>query len=188
MKPDILAGQLSVLIQDLLGLLIEYPRDLRVTHQLHPGRIDFRIRPNINDQGRVVGRDGTHIRAIKLLLSRAGERYGIQVVAVLDEDETGRRVPDPLRPPSGLVASPIVPVRVLHSILGALTDKAPTIQVARSPSMPVEWQVAISPAGHADLDFLTDAAHEASPIEAICDLYKAVGKRNNVTIKIELAK
>ncbi len=67
--------------------LIEHPEDASVVHEQNGERHDFHIRLNQVDIGRVIGRNGHTIEAIRSLVGAAAEKNGLQVGVEVDEAE-----------------------------------------------------------------------------------------------------
>lgn len=67
--------------------LIEHPEDAAVVHQQKGEHHEFHIRLNQVDIGRVIGRNGHTIEAIRSLVDAAAERNGLSVGIEVDEAE-----------------------------------------------------------------------------------------------------
>jgi len=67
--------------------LIEHPEDASVLHQQNGDQHEFHIRLNQSDIGRVIGRNGHTIGAIRNLVAAAAERNGLHVAVEVDEAE-----------------------------------------------------------------------------------------------------
>lgn len=74
---------------DLLGAivrpLVDHPDDVVATERSTEGGVAIDFKVNADDGGRVVGRGGETIRAIRLLLEFAGDMRGARVVADLED-------------------------------------------------------------------------------------------------------
>ena len=188
MKPEVLAANIRVLLHDILYLLIEYPRDIKVTYKLQVGRIEFEVMPNINDQGRVVGRDGAHIKALQCILARIGHKFDQQIVVELKEDQNGRRIFEPVRAPNGLTVGCTDAGRVLGDIAAAVSEEEARIRIDRTlENGKVIFTLGIYPASKADYDNLMAPGPDGMSVyEAAGVLYKAVGKRNGIEIKVDI--
>lgn len=63
-------------LEFILGHLLEYPDEVMLS-EIPQGRTTvFRLRMRQSDVGRVIGRNGQTIRAIRALLSSAAARHG----------------------------------------------------------------------------------------------------------------
>ncbi|NOY00743.1 MAG: KH domain-containing protein [Verrucomicrobia bacterium] len=67
--------------------LIEHPEDATVVHEQKGERHEFHIRLNQTDIGRVIGKNGHTIGAIRNLVGAAAERNGLNVAVEVDEAE-----------------------------------------------------------------------------------------------------
>ena len=59
--------------------LVDYPDDVVLDHRQDPGRITYLISLNRNDIGRLIGKGGGTIKAIRDLMSAAAEKNGQKV-------------------------------------------------------------------------------------------------------------
>ena len=74
-------------LQFVLRHLIDYPDELVLTKLEAPKKIIFRIRLRQSDIGKVVGKHGQTLAAIRNLISAAALRHGEKVVLEIVEDE-----------------------------------------------------------------------------------------------------
>jgi uncharacterized protein len=63
-------------LEYVLKQLVEFPDELVITHQETPKRITFHLRLRHSDVGRVIGKHGQTIAAIRNLLNAAASRHG----------------------------------------------------------------------------------------------------------------
>ena len=75
----------------VLRHLIDYPDDLILTKLETPKKTIFRIRLRQTDIGKVVGKHGQTIVAIRNLLNAAAARHGEKAVLEIVEDEGAGR-------------------------------------------------------------------------------------------------
>lgn len=78
--------KLSLLGRDLVKLLswmVDYPDDVRIEERPHRGNVQFRATVAEEDLGKVIGRKGRTVRAIRTLLdaraSLDGCKYGLEI-------------------------------------------------------------------------------------------------------------
>ena len=71
----------------VLRRLVDYPDELVLTKLEAPKKIIFRIRLRQSDIGKVVGKHGQTLAAIRNLISAAASRHGEKVVLEIVEDE-----------------------------------------------------------------------------------------------------
>ena len=67
--------------------LIKHPDQASVVHEKDGERHLYRIRLHPEDAGRVIGRNGKTIGAIRSLAIASAQRHGIRVDVELDENE-----------------------------------------------------------------------------------------------------
>ncbi len=65
--------------------LILHPEEAGVSHEENDGRHLFRIRLHPDDAGRVIGRNGRTIAAIRCLALASAEKHGLRIAVELDE-------------------------------------------------------------------------------------------------------
>jgi predicted RNA-binding protein YlqC (UPF0109 family) len=71
-------------LEYVLRQLVEYPEEIVLTHQETPRKTVFYLRLRRTDVGKVIGKHGQTIRAIRSLLSasaaRSGQRAMLQIL------------------------------------------------------------------------------------------------------------
>ena len=60
--------------------LVEYPDEAVLTHREESGKIIFQLSLRKSDVGRLIGKGGTTINALRELLNAAAEKQGKKVV------------------------------------------------------------------------------------------------------------
>jgi len=73
--------------------LIDHPEDAAVLHEADDDgqRHEFRLRLNQEDVGRVIGRNGSTIAAIRSLAMAAAQKNDLKVAVEIDEDEEAKQ-------------------------------------------------------------------------------------------------
>src|SRR4051812_8823872 len=75
--------QAEALLRDTLNSFIAAPSDLALVVRVHEGAAYFTARPSPNDYPKVIGKSGSHIKALQFLLFKLGqaqgEIYGVNV-------------------------------------------------------------------------------------------------------------
>ena len=80
------------LVEYVVGSLVTEADAVKVTATEHPGRVEVDLSVASDDYGRVIGRNGQTISAIRTLASVLGKRHGVDVaVEVTNPDEPSRR-------------------------------------------------------------------------------------------------
>jgi predicted RNA-binding protein YlqC (UPF0109 family) len=64
----------------LVQQLVEYPDEAVLTHREEAGKIYFQLALCKSDVGRLIGKGGSTINAIRELLNAAGERQGKKIL------------------------------------------------------------------------------------------------------------
>lgn len=77
---------MAEMVRGLVTPLVTHPDELEVTRQdLNDGTIMIEMRVNEEDAGKVIGRQGRVIKAIRTVCRAAGSRHGVDVeVELLD--------------------------------------------------------------------------------------------------------
>ena len=71
----------------VLRQLVEYPDDMILTKVDSPKKVIFKLRIHKSDIGRIVGKHGQTIAAIRNLLNAAAARHGQRAMLDIIEDE-----------------------------------------------------------------------------------------------------
>lgn len=71
----------------VLRQLVEFPDEIIITKLEQPKKIVFKLRLRQSDIGKVVGKHGQTLTAIRGLLNAAGSRHGQRVFLDIVEDE-----------------------------------------------------------------------------------------------------
>jgi predicted RNA-binding protein YlqC (UPF0109 family) len=93
-SPFIMQSFLEYVVKNL----VDNPAAVSVEHSLLDGRSLFDIRVGLGDMGKVVGKQGQTIDAIRSVASAAASKYGEQVDIELVEDHPPQR-PRPAQTP-----------------------------------------------------------------------------------------
>lgn len=193
MNPEItnedVAADTAALLRSLIELLVDRPADLTVDYRMMHGRVDFIVMPNINDQGKVVGKQGAHVKALKFLLARIGESAGQQYVLRLDEDPWGKREPEKPKPEAPPTYSYAKHLMVLGDILKAFHPEWTDVSVTAVPGQ--RYVFRISTASGLDYGLLVSQRQGGefegqSLVTALGTLYRAAGLRDGVEMRIEV--
>lgn len=79
------------LIVRLASALVDDARAVQVEMQPLTKRVNFLVKVDINDHGKLVGRRGAHLKALKLIVKLMGQRHGESwELRALDPDESDR--------------------------------------------------------------------------------------------------
>lgn len=85
------------LVEQIARTLVDYPDDVKVTETQEIDTIVLELRTHPDDTGRVIGRNGRTVRAIRTLLaaggSKLGKRFTLNVLS--EESSQPPRAPAP---------------------------------------------------------------------------------------------
>jgi hypothetical protein len=73
----------------VLRQIVDYPEDIVITKVEAPRKIVFQLRVRKSDIGKVVGKHGQTIAAIRSLLTAAASRHGQKAFLDIIEDASG---------------------------------------------------------------------------------------------------
>jgi len=182
------AEEVTTLLKRLLEVVIDYPRDLELDYRLLVGRTDWRIRGNINDQGKLVGRQGAHIKAVGFIMSAIGNSRGQQYVVRLEEGQ-GERHPEIGRRPASPTYSCTAKLQLLKDILAEVLEEPAEVQVWKDGcDSPPTFVFTIVAKRIQDYESLVQApfADESTLIGACGTLFRAAGHCDGVVLKLEV--
>lgn len=83
-----------LLLTQLLKAIIDHPEDLRIETKEFQARVEWRVRVHIDDQGKVIGKMGAHIKALQFLFACIGYATNVQYRIQVLEPEEPRRGPE----------------------------------------------------------------------------------------------
>jgi uncharacterized protein len=90
------------LLMSLARGLVDRPEQIELRSQPADGGTLFELKVAPEDVGKVIGRDGRTVNAIRTLLSVAAQRRGVKArLEVLDDRRTAVPVPPTEPPPAG---------------------------------------------------------------------------------------
>lgn len=69
----------------VVGKLVEHPDEVAVSHREDQGKITYLLELNRGDIGRLIGKGGSTIKAIRDLLSVSGEQKGKKAALRISE-------------------------------------------------------------------------------------------------------
>lgn len=74
--------------------MIDKPDALKITTDEHPARVDWFVSIDIDDQGKVIGKKGIHVKALQFLIGLFGLKYGQQFRLTVHDPIPGHRSKD----------------------------------------------------------------------------------------------
>lgn len=179
----------ALLLRRIVESFTDYPADLTLESKLLPGRVDWRLRVNVNDHGKVIGRNGSHIRALQYLWAQVGESCGQYFVLRLDENPVGKREPEKRRPTPNPAFSCVGHKALLSDFLDQVLSERPAIEVRREQAR-VEFVFVIDCERVQDYERLVCVTTETTQtvITELGTLFRAAGHKNGVGFKLEVPK
>ncbi len=188
MTTDDIAEDVCAMLRRVIETIIDRPRDLAIDYRPMRGRIDLHVTPNINDQGKIVGKGGAHIRALKYLMAQLGERQGQQIVIYLHENDGGRRFPDPVRAVGKPTYNTAGHLALLQDLLNGLLDEPPSITVVRESGFAQPAFVFVIEARRVqDYERLVPVGEGSqSLVTELGTLFRAAGHRDGVSFRLEV--
>jgi predicted RNA-binding protein YlqC (UPF0109 family) len=69
----------------VIGKLVEFPEEMLITSSEDDRKAVFRVRLRKSDVGKVIGRNGQVIKAIRQLLSAAASRHNKRAILEIEE-------------------------------------------------------------------------------------------------------
>ena len=83
-------------LEYVIKQLIEHPEEMVLTKLEAPKKVTFRLQLRQSDIGKVIGKHGHTIDAIRNLLSAAAVRHGQRVTLQIIEEGGAEHAPDPV--------------------------------------------------------------------------------------------
>lgn len=183
--------QTTLLLRRLLESFTDHHGDLELKFREMPGRVDWLLKGNLNDQGKLVGRQAAHIKAIKFILAELGEVAGEQYFIRLMEANAGERgMPAPPRvAPADYDTTPAM--ELLYDLLKAMLDEPPTIGLIKDMAGDQPgWTFRIQCGRIQDYEKLIEPV-DGEPanqtlLTSLGTLFRAAGNKDGVSFKIEV--
>lgn len=179
--------QRAPLIVRIIEAIIDDARSLELDTEPLTRRVNWRAKVNVNDAGKLIGKKGAHLKALRVLVGLMGQRFGeVWHVAVDDPDEGDIHEKPPI--PMATDYKPAEALAFLVEILDAILTEKPSIGVAPGVE-PSEFLFVIWPTSVADFETLVKpynlGREEIAPIAALGTLFRAYGRQQGVNFRIE---
>ncbi len=182
----------SPIIERLLLALVDDPRAVQLEANCLPGRVNWSFRVDVNDTGKVIGKGGTHLRAIQLIIELMGKAAREEWHAK-PNDPTGKsreRRPDTEPPESH---SPFSDCSLLGSLLALMRINT---KVEATGNVADGFVFKIRCVQFQDHDALLDmhaAIYSRNQMEreplnligALGSLFRSIGRRQGVRYRID---
>jgi predicted RNA-binding protein YlqC (UPF0109 family) len=86
-------------LRNILSRIVYHPEDIEILTTIFRGAVYWNIRANADDQPKIIGKGGTHIRALTFLVAEMGLSADSMYKLKLSEPEHGQRS-DSTKPPT----------------------------------------------------------------------------------------
>lgn len=118
MNPDL--AKTESLTRRLLNRIIYHPENLEIEHTEFHGAVYWNVTAHADDQPKIIGKGGTHIRALTFLIAEIGLSADSMYKLKLNEPEVGTRTESTQASPKNYDATPAAQIlqEVLESIFG----------------------------------------------------------------------
>jgi predicted RNA-binding protein YlqC (UPF0109 family) len=63
------------LLRDLVSRFVDHPDALEIAHQVAEGSTYFVLKPHLEDEGRLIGSSGSHVRALSFFVASLGRAH-----------------------------------------------------------------------------------------------------------------
>jgi predicted RNA-binding protein YlqC (UPF0109 family) len=184
--------QRDELIHALICGLVDNERAVELDCRAMPSRVDWRCKVDLNDMGKVIGRQASHIKAMKVMVSLMGRRYAEDWRFVVVDPPEGKRGRDVIIP-NATEYDEAGAVAFLRELLGAMIDETPAIAITKQQGSGVlTYGFKVCPQSYADTARMLDPVQVTkfetlAPIAALGTLWRAYGRQEGCIFTIELA-
>lgn len=197
--------QLSDLLRDLAGALVDKPEAIRVATQAAlDGTSYWAVKGDPEDESKLVGRDGSHVNALRLVVQEIGRANGKVYTFRLITDNDARARP-PGNPRDVLEYDPRPARDLLCRILAELelAEFAVEVGPGAGPRNSLRFDFAVRVKEAADYSELLkprrlvlregsaraeEVAVEMPIVDALGTLFRAIAKRAGVRFQINVVK
>jgi predicted RNA-binding protein YlqC (UPF0109 family) len=196
--------QLSEVLRALVTTFIDHPACLEINAEEFTGAVYWSLRGNADDHGKLVGKGGSHVKAMTFLVAQFGVARGeIHAFKLLEPTVGVRR---PATPPKTAQSFDEEPARkILERVIGALAVGEYVVstsyesgkyvsQANRSGSneaMPLSYVFQIAVRDDTDYRSLTvppDVVDGATVVGALGTLYRASANKEGVKFQLEVIR
>lgn len=183
------------LITRLINGLIDDERSLELDSVALVRRVNWRAKVDINDMGKVIGRQAAHLYSLRVLLNLMGAKFGEDWRLEVTDPDAGDRV-DKGMVPAAKSYDPRPTRDLICEIMEATGHDAFTVEIQTttksesSPDHRLEYKFIIRPATRSDLELLltkvTVGRVELTPVAALGTIFRAYGRQQGVSFTIEV--
>lgn len=182
--------------EDLIRLLLErfihHPRSLMIEANEKPGVVFWTMQCHADDHSKLVGKQGTHFHALKLLLAELGTAANTQFVLkrFLEPEAAPRREKMPWKTPEAYDARPARDL--LCQIVENLGIGQFVVEIVDAGGFPLQFNLIITVRSQDDFNSLTvpreDHAQPMTTVGAIGTLFRAYANQDGVKFNLEVKR
>lgn len=181
--------KLYPVVEQLLALLLDDPRALTLTTASSDGRVKWYGKVDINDVGKVIGKQGAHLYALRVILKIMGrkckEDWRFEIVdAEPGERKDGRRIP---------LATSYNPEGIqtfLALLLSCFCNDTVNLTVGKDGTSANSYIFVLRARDVKDYELLATSimvgAVEQTPIAALGTLFRAYGRQQGAILRVEV--
>lgn len=176
------------LITKLIDCLIDDPRKTQLEARPMTRRVNWKAKVAINDTGKLIGKLGAHLKAIRVLVGLMGQRFGEDWrFAVEDPDDGERR--EPVRIERVAAYDPAPATAFLGEILGAILDEPAAINLTQDiSSAGCSYTFTIAARVIQDYERLVEpfaiGYEQLAPVAALGTIFRAYGRQQGVDFRV----
>ena len=172
------------MLEMLIAAFTDHREAITVTMRELSFSVAYTIRVHDEDQGKVIGKGGLHIRAIKHLMQKAGKSVGLAIRVTLLTDEERRNVGAPFR--SNPSYDPKPAVELLKSVVASLTGN-PSVVTAEKSDEAIYFQIALGSREDFN-EFHTPDEMNMTTKAALEALWKAHGNKEGAVFYVDVVQ
>lgn len=184
------ASELTELLRRLLEACVVHPNDLSVEYYAMRNRVDWKIRANVNDQGRLVGKRGAHIQAVQFLMRELGVRDGNKYVVTLESDGVGeRKLGDEDYFAPSIQKTNAMTIELLAAVLKEFLDEDAKIEIFNRIAEGDGVLFRINPVRMQDYEALVsppDGRSNQTLLTELGTLFRAIGRGWGINLSLEV--
>jgi predicted RNA-binding protein YlqC (UPF0109 family) len=172
------------MLEMLIAAFTDHRESINVTMRELSISVAYTIRVHDEDQGKVIGKGGLHIRAIKHLMQKAGRSVGLAIRVTLQTDEERRSIGAPFRNNPDYDPKPAV--ELLKSVVASLTAN-PAVVTAEKADEAIYFQIGLASAEDFNEFHLQDETNMTTKT-ALEALWKAYGNKEGAVFYVDVVQ
>ncbi len=192
-------AQRQDLVTKLVADLLADPRALELDAHAMTRRVNWTAKVDINDIGKLIGKKGAHLKALNLIVSLLGQRFGEDWrFSPVDPDDRPLATRDPVPDPQPVDRLSVA--AFLREVLGGVLDEDPEITVEQRAASDLTFVVraravqdyerlveeVVIREPYTDREGVDRPAERLAPVAAIGTLFRAYGLRLGWKFRVEV--